>query len=148
MAYWINQRIPKQHRWTIGEITSKGRGWIVRWKRSRDFKGKAYTCVLVNKNGTPHNMSWKINKSTNGIGKWASATTIVVVENTSLVIHQEKVLVEPKPLHPYMLHLGDEQPLMNDHEYIVFEKSEQGIMVTGKGCNRKETFMEHEKIEP
>jgi hypothetical protein len=47
-----------------------------------------------------------------------------------------------------MLHLGEEQPVMTDHENMVFEESEQGIMVIGKGCNHKETFMEHEKIEP
>jgi hypothetical protein len=31
-----------------------------------------------------------------------------------------------------MLDLGKEQPVMNDYEDMVFEKSEQGIMVIGK----------------
>ncbi len=47
-----------------------------------------------------------------------------------------------------MLDLGKEQPVMNDYEDMVFEKSEQGIMVIGKWCSHKETFMEHEKVEP
>jgi hypothetical protein len=37
---------------------------------------------------------------------------------------------------------------MNNHDDMVFEESEQGIMVTGKGCSHKETFMEHEKVKP
>jgi hypothetical protein len=75
------------------------------------------------------------------------ATTIVVVENTSLVVHQEKVFVDLEPLCPNMLDLGEEQLVMNNPEDMVFEESEQGIMVTGKGCSHKETFMEHEKVE-
>jgi hypothetical protein len=75
------------------------------------------------------------------------ATKIVVVENTFSVLHQE-VLVELEPLRPDMLDLGEEQPIMNDHEDMDFEENEQGIMVIGKRCNYKETFLEHEKVKP